>query len=188
MRTKTAFPIALALALAACGQHNTSGSSAPAVKMTPPSPPAPAALPHRREGLWDMRMSMDGLDMVQSTQICLDKTSEQKVALWGAQSNHACSKSVVQRQLDGSWRFEANCDMGSGGWVMTKGSVSGDLSSHYVVQSETTRTGAAVPQMNRTMKVTIEAKRVGDCPAGWTGGDMSVGGMRANALKVETAR
>jgi hypothetical protein len=131
-----------------------------------------------------MRVSMEGLDAVERTQICLDKASDQKIALWGAQSNGACSKNAVQHDPDGSWRFEANCDMGTGGWIMTKGVVTGDLTSRYVVQSETTRTGAEVPQMNRTMKVTVEAKRIGDCPAGWAGGDMSVGPMRANALMV----
>lgn len=191
MRTKAALPIVLALALCGCGQgwntDTSSGPSSATATAAPPVPPPPPG-PHRRRGLWEMRVSTEGLDAVERTRICLDDASDRQIALWGAQATGGCNHNEVVRQPDGSWRFRASCWLGSGGQLSTSGTVTGDLSNHYIVRAETTRSAAEAPQLNRSYRVTTEAQRLGDCPAGWGGGDMTVGPMRVNALQVGRRR
>lgn len=191
MRTKAALSIACALALTACGQNTgapQSASNPPAAPTAVPPVPAPPPGPHRRPGLWEMRVSMDGVDAVQRTLICLDKDSDSRIALWGPQANAACTRSDVVRRPDGSWRFESSCWMGSGGQLHTSGVVMGDLSNRYVVRGETSRSGAETPQMNRTAQMLVDVQRIGACPAGWAAGDTTTGPMRSNALKVSAVR
>ena len=64
--------------LAGCGRNAASSSaSAPAssaASAAAPSAPAPAAapsMPHRRDGLWEQKMTMEGMNMVQTSQICI---------------------------------------------------------------------------------------------------------------------
>jgi hypothetical protein len=197
MRTKAALtlaqrlaaPLAGLLLLSACGQQEGATPAAPSNQASASAPvPAPPPGPHRRPGLWELRTSTEGVDGVERTRICLDQGSDPQIALWGAQATHGCNHSEVERLPDGSWRFRASCWLGSGGQLSTSGVASGDLANRYVVRAEASRSAAEAPQMNRTVRVTTEAQRIGNCPAGWSGGDMETGPMRINALQVGRAR
>ena len=128
---------------------------------------------------------MDGLEGVQTTQLCIDKASDGKLSLYSARAAAAghCDTNQIMRKTDGSWAFSSVCDMGSGGKVTTAGTITGDVSRAYTVQSDSTTVGAAVPQMNGEHKVNITAAWQGPCRPGQKGGDMIMpGGIKMNIL------
>ncbi|NEX95347.1 DUF3617 family protein, partial [Caulobacter sp. 17J65-9] len=117
----------------------------------------------RKPGLWEMQMSMGGIDFVQTAQTCVKAGEDDATAFNPQAQTDACRKHTASRQADGSWKFEAQCDMGSGGKVALTGVASGDFDKRYQVRSEMKVTGAAVPQMNRTTTLNVDARRIGDC-------------------------
>jgi hypothetical protein len=193
-----------ALGLAACGRHPGASSSAPAsgapaassaAAKAAPNAAAPAALPakpRRKPGLWEQHLSLGGTDMVQTSQICIDDITEQKLSMFGAQINRQnCKVYQLKRKTGGSWAFSSVCNMGSGGTVTTAGTVTGDFATAYKVRSDTTTVGAVVPQMNGDRKVDIDAAWRGPCKPGQKGGDMVLpNGMKVNLLdlKIPAAR
>lgn len=167
MRTTASVVLVTALALGACGRREETREApppppAPAAPAAPKAPAAPVAF-KRKAGLWEMQMSMGGVDFVQKSQVCV-KAGEDDTTVFNPQSpgSDACSRQAVSRQADG-WRFQTVCDMGSGGKLSVAGVAAGDFDKHYQVRSEMTVSGAAVPQMNRTTTMTVEARRIGDC-------------------------
>lgn len=181
---------AAALALSGCNRKPEEAAKppppeAPAAEAPAKAVPAPPKTPRRKAGLWEQRVSIEGVEFVQVTRICMDRAADEKLALGAQGPAAACEKNMVTRQLDGSWRFSSVCDMGSGGTVTTSGVASGDFSKAYAVRSESTTAGAAVPQMNGTRKMTLEAKWQGACPEGMAPGDMEIpGGGRINVLEM----
>ena len=182
------------VALAACHRHDQASSSAPpsgaaalvgGQSAAPPAPP-PAApdRPHREPGLWEQHVSVDGLEGVQTIQLCIDKSSDGKLSLYSAQAaTGRCDTNQMLRKTDGSWAFSSVCDMGSGGKVTTAGTITGDVARAYTVQSDSTTVGAAVPQMNGDHKVNITAAWQGPCRPGQKGGDLILpGGIKMNIL------
>jgi hypothetical protein len=183
------------LGLAACNRQAQTPSGAPAASGGPAAssaaasaaPPAEPAKPRRKPGLWEQHLSLGGTDMVQTSQICIDDATEQKLSMFGAQVNRQmCKTYQLMRKLDGSWAFSSVCSMGSGGTVTTAGTVTGDFATAYKVRSETTTTGAVVPQMNGDRKVDIDAAWMGPCKPGQKGGDMILpNGMKVNLLNLK---
>lgn len=180
------------LALAACNR-NEAASDAEAPPLTagaetplPGQPAAPAA-PQRRAGLWEQRLSTEGI--VQVTRICIDDTLDERLSWWGQQAtNESCEKNLVTRRTDGSWQFSSVCDMGTGGKTTTSGVASGDFSTRYVITGESSTVGAEAPQMNGTRSVNIESVWQGACPEGFRPGDMELpGGIRMNLLDMAGA-
>jgi len=198
MRRRAAFLVSAAAlaALAACGKKP---EPAPAPSAEAPSAQAPAAQapatatvpamtpPKRKPGLWEQTISMS--EMTQKSSICIDKAVEDAMGWWGQQTTKdMCAKQSVTRALDGSWRVESECSMGSGGKTVTKGVASGDFGSNYRMEAETITTGAAAPQMNGSHKMTLTAAWKGPCPAGMKPGDMQLpGGMKINMLEMAKA-
>ena len=179
------------LALAACHRHDEASSapaaSSAAVASTAPTsatPPAAPDRPHREPGLWEQHVSVDGLEGVQTTQLCIDKASEGKLSLYSARATAGhCTTNQILRKTDGTWAFSSVCDLGSGGKVTTAGTITGDVSRAYTVQSDSTTVGAAVPQMNGEHKVNITAAWQGPCRPGQKGGDLILpGGIKMNIL------
>jgi hypothetical protein len=197
--TLAALSALTALGLAACGRHPGAANSAPAsgapaassaASKAAPNAAAPAALPakpRRKPGLWEQHLSLGGTDMVQTSQICIDDVTEQKLSMFGAQINRQnCKTYQLMRKTDGSWAFSSVCNMGSGGTVTTAGTVTGDFATAYKVRSDTTTVGAVVPQMNGDRKVDIDAAWMGPCKPGQKGGDMVLpNGMKVNLLDLK---
>lgn len=178
------------LTLAACHRHDDAAtptaSAAPptATASNTPATPPPPTRPERRAGLWEIHQSADGLEGVQTTQLCLDKASEQRLSAFSAQANVAhCSSKDVTRMDGGAWSFHSVCDLRSGGQATSSGTITGDLTSSYVVQATTTTTGAGAPQENGEHHINITARWVGECKPGQKGGDMILpNGVRINLV------
>ena len=180
------------LALTACNRHDqassapaASGAAVASATAASATPPATPDKPQRQPGLWEQHVSVDGLEGVQTIQLCIDKASDGKLSLYSARAAAAghCDTNQIMRKTDGSWAFSSVCDMGSGGKVTTAGTITGDVSRAYTVQSDSTTVGAAVPQMNGEHKVNITAAWQGPCRPGQKGGDMIMpGGIKMNIL------
>lgn len=170
MRAIASVVLISALSLSACERRKETPEAPEAPQA--PAAPAPAAAPaapaapitfQRKPGLWEMQMSMGGIDFVQKSQTCV-KAGENDTTAFNPQAPgpENCSRQAVVKQADG-WRFETVCDMGSGGEVSVSGVASGDFDTRYQVRSQMVISGAAVPQMNRTTTVNVDARRIGDC-------------------------
>lgn len=179
--------VVAALAVAGCNRKQEEAKALDAPAGTETAKPPPIDAPARKPGLWEQRVSMEGVDAVQIIRVCLDKATDQKLSWWGNQAARStCSKNLVSRQTDGAWRFSSVCDMGSGGVTTTSGTTSGDFEDHYQVTAESSTQGAAAPQMNGARKVTIDAKYQGACPADMKPGEMEMPGVgRINMLEVQ---
>lgn len=180
------------LALASCnrGGEETAQDEAPAtVEAETPAVGSAAAPPppKRKPGLWEQRVSTEG--MVQVTRICFDEALESRLGWWGQEAtNEGCEKNLVTRRMDGSWQFSSVCDMGSGGKTTTSGVATGDFDRRYVIKAESSTVGAAAPQMNGTREINIEGVWQGACPDGFRPGDMELpGGIRMNLLDMAAA-
>lgn len=164
------------------GQAASSSATAPA---GPPAPLTASSLPQRKPGLWSQKIAMEGVAFAMpASQVCLDAASDARISMIGAQAGRkACASSQITRNLDGSWTVASTCDFGAGGKVVSNGKITGDFNSSYQVEIASTTTGAAFARANGDHKMTITATYLGPCPAGWTGGDMSVNGRHVNVLK-----
>jgi hypothetical protein len=178
MRAKAVilFACAATLALSACNRHQEDAaalSSEPAASVQAPKPKGPEL----KAGLWEISASTQGEDSVVTNQVCVDGSNSADFALWDVNARKGeCSQRQMIRQADGSWSFASTCDMGSGGKVITSGSVSGDFSRDYTVRLENATQGAEAAHMNRIDHVTIKARWTGACKPGQKGGDLTVPG------------
>ncbi len=181
------------LALAACNRNGDEAPD-PASEAAAPTAGAPAgdqaaapAPPRRKPGLWEQRVSTEG--MVQVSRICIDEALEKRLGWWGQQATtEGCEKNLVTRRTDGGWQFSSVCDMGTGGKTTTSGVATGDFDRRYVVQAQSSTVGAEAPQMNGTRDINIESAWQGACPEGFRPGDMELpGGIRLNLLDMAGA-
>src|ERR1700722_9215518 len=99
-----------AISLAACGRNaaptaanSSAPSSAAVASAAPAAPAAPSAIPHRREGLWEQKMTMADMKMVQTSEICLDQAFEEKMAFGAQGMRSKCSNYAINHQLNGDW-------------------------------------------------------------------------------------
>ena len=187
MRTKALVATSLVLiagSLAACGKKAGEAGDGQTAATEPSAASAvanaSATPPKRKPGLWQQTMTLEGAgrgSMV--SKICTDEAFEQKASVFANNAMPgACSESGIT-PTGGGWKFHSVCNMGSGGTTVSDGVVTGDMASRYEIKTTTSTTGAAAPQMNRSAQMTIAAERLGDCPAGWAGGDMELpGGVR----------
>ena len=184
---RAAFAIAavsvLAIGLAGCDRKREEAASPAGDTAAPPAAPGGAAvsagpvtaeqLPRRQSGLWEMTTSMAGEGATTTTRVCLDAETDREMAIWGGQTSKTmCPRNEIRREADGSLRFASTCNMGTGGVTRSEGTVSGDLTSSYVVKMRASTTGAELPMMNRTTDMTMTARRVGPCADGQKPGDM----------------
>lgn len=170
------------LTLAACNRGDEAEQPAEGPVAAPPVAPSVPTRPIRKPGLWETSASVEGLDAVQTVRLCLDAATDERLSLAGGQAGAAQCRNSQTREADGSWRFSSACDMGSGGTVTTVGTATGDFSSRYTVTADSTTSGAAVPQMNRSQRVTVQAAWRGACPADMKPGDLSVPGVGVISL------
>lgn len=185
MRKALVFAIAVSL-LAACEKKPADAPKAPAAPGSGPAQVAPVAMPQRAPGLWEQKITTAGMD--QTSQVCIDKTVEERFSLWGQQAGKSdCSQTQLTPRVGGGWNFASTCNMGDAGVTSTKGEVTGDLAKAYKVSAQNTISGASSPQMNGTHEMSIEATWKGPCPAGVKPGDMVLpGGMKINMMQIPT--
>lgn len=163
---------AVALAAAALAGCNKGEDKAAAVKIDKPA---------RKAGLWEQTTNIAGVPP-QVIRICSDPSVDDTLPWWGGVSQTGNCKAVSgKKAADGSWTFESRCDMGAAGKTGLTGVGNGDFSSKYQVQITTITAGAAEPKMNGRRQLTNTLEWKGECPAGWSPGDVEVpGGTRMN--------
>lgn len=152
--------------LCACGGQgdsagavdNASGESATRAAVAVEVATTEGGAPKRAAGNWELKHVGGGGTVIGTQFLCVDGASEEKAPLFDQiAKNVNCNKYETARVASG-WTFDFSC--GSGGMVAnTQGSASGDFSSSYRV--EMTESDGSV-----TLERIIEAKRLGDCPAG----------------------
>lgn len=159
-----AFFAAAAFLLGACGGQNNITTAAADV---PADNPAAAALeimttasgaPKRAAGNWELKHLGGGGTVIGTQFLCVDSASEEKAPLFDQiAKNVNCSKYETTRVANG-WTFDFSCGP-EGMTANTKGSASGDFAASYRV--DMTESDGSI-----TLERIIEAKRLGDCPAG----------------------
>lgn len=155
-----AAPLA-ALALAGCSDRSetASGASADAA----PSATAPARDRHPLPGLWETTFT--GAPGVMTMKICVGPPEGDDNPFAPPAEGADCSNPEI-RDIPGGLSFEGTCTT-SGMTVASRGTVTGDLRSAYRVEMTATTTGAALPPgMPAETTLRIDARRLGDCPAG----------------------
>lgn len=179
------------LALGACSKKTetaATGTAAPATATATATPAAPAALPTRKEGLWEQKIAAETVS--QTMKICMNAAADQKMKWWGSQAPHgnsSCEQQTVTPRVGGGWNFHAICAMGESGKITSDGSATGN-STHYKVEVTSVTTGSPMAQANGTHKTSIEATWTGPCPADMKPGDMELpGGVKINTLEPNSS-
>lgn len=148
------------------------------------APVAAAELPERKPGLWELKMTMEGIAGVPmpSLQHCVDAATDKLMNTMGTNmANEQCSKKDVQTS-GGTITIDSVCQFGSGMTATSHAVVTGDFNSGYVVKVNSKRSGGpATPPMPAETNMVIEAKWLGACKADQRPGDIIMGnGMKMN--------
>jgi len=132
-----------------------------------------AAAPVRGPGLWAVAVSYDnGAKMVPVGGVCLDKASEARMTIVGAQTDRAdCSSYQARRTDHETWTVHSVCTLGSA-TITTDAQVIGELGRQYWVHGQSDTTGAAQPAQDGRHVFAVEGKRLGACSKGQHGGDV----------------
>lgn len=186
------------LALTACSRKTDTaasaagGAGAPAATTAPDAKPAPlAGIPSRKAGLWEQTISTE--QMHQTTRMCLDDTTEQKMKWWATESRgdvkSMCPEQSMTPKLTGGWKIHSVCKIGDAGTVTSDGDVTGDFGSHYAMTMTSVTTGSSMAQANGTHKITMEGSWKGACPPDMRAGDVVMpGGMKINTLDMAAGK
>jgi hypothetical protein len=140
-------------------------------------------LPPRAPGQWEMSIQVDTAAMPpQIIKMCLDAETDKLLnSRFGGMASQMCSRQEQKKDGD-DIVLESDCRVGD----MTTSShtvVSGDFNSAYTMKTDTRMGGSnapkglqpGLPQGPSSQSTTISAKRVGDCEAGMTPGDIDLG-------------
>lgn len=117
-------------------------------------------------GLWEQTISGGQMPQATTVKICVGETAPGANPFNTPQPGVTCSENSVKSVIGGA-EFHSVCET-QGMTVTSDGKVTGDMSSAYKVEVSTKTTGANVPAGMGDMKMTVDAKRLGDCPAGAT--------------------
>jgi len=157
--------------LAGCGPSATSEeiSQAPA-RLVP--------TPKRTPGLWSEKLTMASGGADAEVTLCLDAITDQKLSWWGQTGAVGqCQKHEVTQNPDGSWNFAALCKGTNGTSAAVSGSVTGDFNTNYQVIAISNIQGSPDPNIAGQRRFTIDALRLGPCPAGMPPGSMDMQGV-----------
>lgn len=158
MRVQLVLISAVAL-LAAC----SNGDNAKTAKGETAAPET-ASMPAPQPGLWQQTVSAAQMPQPTTMKICIGETAPGSNPFNTPQQGVTCSENSV-KSAPGGAEFHAVCNA-QGMTVTSDGKVSGDMRTAYKVDITTKTTGPNVPPAMAEMKMTIDAKRLGDCPAG----------------------
>ena len=174
MRSFIIAPLALATALAACsggtpaGNQTAAGGNATSTTASTETASAEGDYPKVRPGAWEMKMAMPGpsgnpIDATMKMCVGEPKPGENPFAPKTV-AGTTCTNEV--KSTSSGWEVASECT-GDGVTTKTKGIVTGDPQSAYKSVLTSTSTGENVPPyLQKETETTIEARRLGDCPAG----------------------
>jgi hypothetical protein len=141
--------------------------------------------PVRKSGLWQLTLQTPGV-APQIVRHCIDaRTDRLMQQLTEGTDAVTCAQRTYRREGE---RFigESECRFGTSTAVI-RSSVTGDFSRSYKGEVDS-RIEPPTAGMNQ-YKVSLNARWLSACPAGWKAGDMDVPGMgRVNIADVQSAR
>ncbi len=141
--------------------------------------------PTRRAGLWQISLQTQGV-APQVVRHCIDaRTDRLMQQLAEGTDATTCSRRTYRREGD---RFigESECRFGTS-TALIRSSVAGDFARSYKGEVDS-RIEPPTAGLNQ-YKVSLTARWLSACPAGWKPGDMDVPGMgRVNIAEVQAAR
>jgi hypothetical protein len=152
-------------------------------------PAMAAEMPPRKPGLWEMRMSMDGVKMPsQVAQHCIDAETDKLMSDMGnGMQKEMCEKHEMSKNGD-TLVVDSVCNIG-GVNTTTRAEITGDFNSAYTVKVRSRR--ADLPATKKStgpaeMNVTIAAKWTGECKTDQKPGDMIMpGGVKVNVRDMQ---
>ena len=145
--------------------------------------------PHRRLGLWETQLAVDdGRDKIPASQVCLDRFTEPRMSIVGAQMDRSkCRTYEVASNPAGGWSFRSVCAVDGPAAFTTTARITGDLSRAYSIVATGSTSGSSWPSENTTHKIKLTSRWVGACPAGMTGGDVRTAGRTYNVFAAGRA-
>ncbi len=166
MRFKIGLASAATVALLAACSDDQSGAAAPAqaAARAEAAPAAVGAAPAPRPGLWEHVISGGSLPQPTTVRVCVGSTPAGANPFNAPQPGVTCSENTASPAPGGA-AFHSVCES-QGMTVVSDGQVSGDLNTAYQVRIASRASGVNVPQEMTTTTTAIDAKRLGDCPAG----------------------
>lgn len=161
------------------------------VALATPALSAGFDLPPRKPGQWQMSIQVDTAAMPpQIIQLCLDQETDKLLNdQFGGMAQSMCSKQEQKKDGD-SIVLDSECKLGD--MASTSHTVvTGDFNTAYTMKTDIRMTGSnaptgiknITPEGAMTQAQTIEAKRVGECAAGFKPGDIDLGGGRVTNVR-----
>ena len=153
------------------------------------APAMAAEMPPRKPGLWEMRMSVDGVKMPpQLAQHCIDAETDKLMSDMGnGMQKDMCEKHEMSKNGD-TLVVDSVCNIG-GVNTTTRAEITGDFNSAYTVKVHSKRADSpAAKKMPgpAEMNMTIAAKWTGECKKGQKPGDMIMpGGVKINVRDMQ---
>jgi hypothetical protein len=135
---------------------------------------APTDTPHRKPGLWELRMHSPDMPQPMVMQQCIDEKTDDLMQSWGQkQAKQECSRNTVRREGDRTI-VELVCKSG-GTTVTTTAIFTGDFSRSY--RGEINSTYSPPLQGMKSSQQTVEGRWLGPCQPGQRPGDVIMPGM-----------
>jgi hypothetical protein len=154
---------------------------AAAVAILLTAPASALDLPARKAGLWEIKMSFEGRNILpQASQHCIDAETDKLMnSIGAARRGENCSKQDMRR-VGGEIIVDSVCKFGDA-TTTSHAVVSGDFNSAYSVKVSSKREGGRpLPGMpaDGVTNMTINAKWLGACKPDQKPGDMIMAGGR----------
>jgi hypothetical protein len=153
--------ISAAALLAACSNP---GDAKPEGEAAASKAAEPVRMAAPQPGLWQQTISGGAIPAPMTVKMCVGPAVEGENAFTAPQTGATCSENTARTTASGA-EFHSVCTT-QGMTVTSDGKVTGDMRNSYKVDITTRTTGANVPAQMADMQMTIDATRLGDCPAG----------------------
>lgn len=124
----------------------------------------PARMAAPQPGLWQQTISGGAIPAPMTVKMCIGAAVEGENTFTAPQTGATCTENTARTTATGA-EFHSVCTT-QGMTVTSDGKVTGDMRNSYKVDITTKTTGANVPAQMADMTMTIDATRLGDCPAG----------------------
>ena len=135
---------------------------------------APTDTPHRKPGLWELRIHGPGMPQPMVMQQCTDEKTDDLIQSRGkAAVEQNCSKQTVRRE--GNKVIAESVCKADGSTITTTAVFTGDLSRSY--RGEIDMVYSPPLKGMKSYRQTVEGNWLGPCPPGQRPGEVSVPGV-----------
>lgn len=160
MRIQTAL-VSVVVLMSACSRSDAE-KTATAGGGTAPAKTFALATP--QPGLWEQTVSGGPMPKAMTVKMCIGETAPGSNPFNTPRAGVTCSENSLKTVGSGA-EFHSVCQI-QGMDIVSDGKVSGDMRTAYTMQITTKTTGPNVPPQMADMTMSVDAKRLGDCPAG----------------------